>query len=112
MVVRRCLKDDATRSQSSRYGKLSTETKVAQTSHRGHNNSKDLCEHTRGIGDPKGEDMELVMGMSHREAKELAVSRMDVHVEVHILHIESHEPSPRDKEGMIWGKVTIRKQNL
>lgn len=77
----------------------------------GCNYCKDLCEHAEGCGDPEREDMELIK-VSHCKAKEFAVGMMDVHVEVRILHIESYEPGCGGREGMIWGRVTIRKWNL
>lgn len=100
MEASRLSQDNATRSQLSRYGNGG----VTKMSHVDCNEPKDLREDVGSGGNPKGED--LIVGVSHRKAEELAMSGVAVDMEVHILHIENHEP------GSGGGKVTIWKRNL
>lgn len=56
MVIRRCSRDNTTRSQLSRYG-----NNVAKASHKGHHYREDLCENAANDGYSEWEETELIV---------------------------------------------------
>lgn len=85
---------------------------VAEMLHILYNDCKDLCEDVGSSGDPERKDPELVVRVSYHEAKEFAMGRMDVHMEVHILHIKSREPGSRGEKGDDQGEGDHPEINL